>query len=610
MELFTYQLLVFVLICTEYVNNYPTGAPTDACSAMTPGHGSNTAQSCSAMYTIQADKTQYYPNDTVLITVSGATGSNTFRGILLQARTLNGNQIIGTWTVVGSTTQALACNSVTNSAITHNSRDDKTSVQAIWTPPSTITETTTVIKATVVSVYNTFFVNCFNVTLTAKQANISTNATTVAASSTTAVASTTITTTTIQPIVGVQLAVNWTYASGVTSVKMQITNLQASQWCAFGLSLDKNMGEDHVFVCKYLSTYNVVVERRINPGGYSPPVLGGAGGVFNSTTQKVENGVVSCEFTLSGFTSSKRRRRAIASLSQTTSYYPLIAIGNLDSSNNLIQHTSVTALSQTVQLNQAASFSYNADGGDSSKTPLMKAHGIIMIFTWILFVSTGVLIARYFKTVWPERKICGKAVWFAIHRAVMFSVAILTIIAFVLILVFESGQWIPRNETREFAHSIVGILVICFAIVQPIMALFRCAPDAQYRFIFNYVHATVGFLAFILSVVAIFIGMFLSAINPDGNKRWGIVLAWTIWLPVIFGSFQFVEFYFKQQESRQRTTNSYDLSNTNGHAISPDQTKEIENNPTRDRIKIILLVIHILVALGLALALAILVGQI
>ena len=77
----------------------------------------------------------------------------------------------------------------------------------------------------------------------------------------------------------------------------------------------------------------MVVERRINPSGQSPPVLGGTGGVFNSTVQKVQNGVVSCEFTLSGFTSSKRRRRAIASLSQTTSYYPLIAIGNLDSSS-------------------------------------------------------------------------------------------------------------------------------------------------------------------------------------------------------------------------------------------------------------------------------------
>ena len=66
MGLLIYQLLVFVLICIKYGNNYPTGAPTDACSAMTPAHASNTAQSCSAMYTIQADKTQYYPTDTVL----------------------------------------------------------------------------------------------------------------------------------------------------------------------------------------------------------------------------------------------------------------------------------------------------------------------------------------------------------------------------------------------------------------------------------------------------------------------------------------------------------------------------------------------------------------
>ena len=68
----------------------------------------------------------------------------------------------------------------------------------------------------------------------------------MAASSTTAgasttVASTVIATTTAQPSDDVSVAVSWTYTSGVTSVKMQITNLKASQWCAFGLSLDQDM---------------------------------------------------------------------------------------------------------------------------------------------------------------------------------------------------------------------------------------------------------------------------------------------------------------------------------------------------------------------------------
>jgi hypothetical protein len=51
------------------------------------------------------------------------------------------------------------------------------------------------------------------------------------------------------------------------------------------------------------------------------------------TSGKLVDGVVYCEFTLSNFSSSKRRRRSVFTLTQTASYYPLIATGNLDSSS-------------------------------------------------------------------------------------------------------------------------------------------------------------------------------------------------------------------------------------------------------------------------------------
>ncbi len=57
------------------------------------------------------------------------------------------------------------------------------------------------------------------------------------------------------------------------------------------------------------------------------------GGTFTATRQSLINGVVYCEFTLSGFSGKKRRRRTISSLSQSQTYYPLIAIGNCDSSS-------------------------------------------------------------------------------------------------------------------------------------------------------------------------------------------------------------------------------------------------------------------------------------
>lgn len=76
--------------------------------------------------------------------------------------------------------------------------------------------------------------------------------------------------------------------------------------------------------------------------GHSRPILastlGNFGGIFNVTRQKVENGIVYCDFTLSNFATIKRSRRQtdLPELSPTSSYRPLIAIGNMDSSSKLI----------------------------------------------------------------------------------------------------------------------------------------------------------------------------------------------------------------------------------------------------------------------------------
>ncbi len=59
---------------------------------------------------------------------------------------------------------------------------------------------------------------------------------------------------------------------------------------------------------------------------------------MNTNRERLENGIVYCDFTLSNFVDIKRRPRQtdFPELSQTISYRPLIAIGNLDSSSKLI----------------------------------------------------------------------------------------------------------------------------------------------------------------------------------------------------------------------------------------------------------------------------------
>ena len=56
------------------------------------------------------------------------------------------------------------------------------------------------------------------------------------------------------------------------------------------------------------------------------------------------------------------------------------------------------------------------------------------------------------------------------------------------------------------------------------MALFRCHPNSRFRFIFNWAHGAVGYLAFILSVPTIFL-----AIPSLSQHQSGLFVVISIW---------------------------------------------------------------------------------
>ena len=61
--------------------------------------------------------------------------------------------------------------------------------------------------------------------------------------------------------------------------------------------------------------------------------------------------------------------------------------------------------------------------------------GILMVLAWMLCACTALIMAKYYKPMWPNDRLCKERVWFAVHRGLMITVLILTIIAFILIFV-------------------------------------------------------------------------------------------------------------------------------------------------------------------------------
>jgi len=96
-----------------------------------------------------------------------------------------------------------------------------------------------------------------------------------------------------------------------------------------------------------------------------------------------------------------------------------------------------------------------------------KAHAILMVFAWMFFSSIGVVVARHFKFMLPDKRFLGTQIWFTIHRPFMVFSFTLSIIALLVILSYLDWKWIdPITAPVSFAHSIFGITTIGLSFFQ------------------------------------------------------------------------------------------------------------------------------------------------
>ncbi len=164
-------------------------------------------------------------------------------------------------------------------------------------------------------------------------------------------------------------------------------------------------------------------------------------------------------------------------------------------------------------------------------------HARIMVVAWGILVPMGILIARYFKIMpsqgWPQK--LDSHLWWNTHRICQYS-------AFVLMLV---GLWFILNAPAVAAlpgpHALLGWTVLALGMAQVLGGLLRGtkggptepAKDGSLRgdhydmtprrLAFEYLHKSLGYVALVLSMTAILLGLW-QANGP--NWMWLSLLIW------------------------------------------------------------------------------------
>ena len=259
----------------------------------------------------------------------------------------------------------------------------------------------------------------------------------------------------------------------------------------------------------------------------------------------------------------------------------------------------------------------DSNSSDSSQPDFTysSAHGTVMVLAWMVFASTGILFARYGRLIrfGVRRQLLSEAIWFQAHRLALSLAALATLLGFFFILVQAAGTWVDAatDGARLFAHSILGVIIVCCATLQVWMALFRCHPNTRFRFIFNWAHRGTGLLSFILSIPTIFL---IVVVLPHYHAGLVAILSiWTAWVVIIVIAFESINYKSRSASKlssvpigRREVEYELEASHSSPHADEIVKEEYVESERL-NRMKLVLLVIHIIVSIALATPLIVLI---
>lgn len=503
-------LSVYIFLLSYEVDAYKTGAPEYVCNSMMPNHKADPQQ-----ITVPYKLTVKPQNGKFEVSIQTTKSGDYFRGFFIQAREESDrNAFVKGEFSLTENTKLVACDNSEKSAITHNDNNDKTEVTTTWTPPYGF-EGNIVFRATIVRTGQVFWTEVDSGSFHVSQ-NENFSVSTKKPSNDDDLMSS------MYEKCGVErgcfglnenciqsknciVLLSYFYDINKNLVEFEIMRKIDSNfegWIAAGISEDNLMGSDSVGDC-------IIFDGK--PSFHYSWNEGRENKIMNEISEikglsaKAEDGILNCRWT---------RDIEILENGMTfnllnNEYYILLAKGPMKTATEKKYHDYRLRSETAVNLTSIGII----DSGSPSS--LIKAHGSLMVISWVGLVSIGILLARHYKDAWGEKTLCNVKIWFAFHRAFMLTSVLMIISAFIIIFV-HVGAW----SSSAKLHAILGCISTGFAILQPIGAFFRPGPTDSKRPIFNWSHWLGGNIGYILAIITIFLSSTLSAASLPKAFFW------------------------------------------------------------------------------------------
>ena len=297
-----------------------------------------------------------------------------------------------------------------------------------------------------------------------------------------------------------------TYETSKSSGDVKFTligNVDINKYLAIGLSTDNQMGDDAVVFC-----YNENGKPGIGMAWnwrYGSTIIDDDKYFLKHKYVIYEDQWLYCEFTLMKRTQIVVRRRGVTQnqyLQLDQPYYLQLAKGKKGKGELTYHDDNKITTQKEIYLNRT--IADNVTEGKSN--PIIKAHGSLMVISWMFFADVGTFTAGYVRTKFPEH---AGLYWFHIHQVCMSITWCLSMISVVMMFIKFGSTPLNIVKLGKNPHAIFGLIAMILTFIQPIMGFLRPGPLSIYRRHFNVIHRFTGYITTCFSLMAILSASFL-----------------------------------------------------------------------------------------------------